>query len=140
MQKEKLGGSLARASTSPSGISAFLMPRNEGGPGSDRHDFSFLVGEMLVDLCDVLIGELLNLFFRILDLIFCDAAFFAGFLESFHGVATDVADGHAAILGHFTNDLYKFIAAFRAQLGEDNADELFIDGGVEAEVGFEDRF
>src|SRR5688572_28555790 len=51
---------------------------------SNGHDFFFFVGEVLVELGDVLIGEFLNLFFGVLHFVFGHAAILADFFQMFH--------------------------------------------------------
>jgi hypothetical protein len=69
--------------------------RNEGGArgrSSDRHDLGFLGLHELVDLGDVLVGQLLDVVAGTTLVVFGDFLVLDELLERFVGVATQVAD------------------------------------------------
>ena len=51
-----------------------------------------------------------------------------------------MAHGNTTVFGNFLGHLHEFFAAFVAKLGQDDANDLAIDGRVEAEVGCLDGF
>src|SRR2546430_7090932 len=91
---------------------------------SNRHDFFFLVSEVSINLPDIIVRELLQLFFGMLDVVLGGAAIVGVFFELFHGIAADVANRHATILGHFADDFHEFLAPFLAQLWKKNTDRF----------------
>ena len=81
-----------------------------------------------VNLGDVFVRQLLQFLLGVLGVVFGDAAVVAVLLELLHGVAPDVADGHAAILGHLADDLDELLAPLLAEFGEEQADGLALNG------------
>lgn len=74
-----------------------------GNTHSDLHQFLFLLGAHLVDLLDVLVGEILNVLFGLLLVVLGQFALLLGLLDVVDCVAADVADGDLGILGVFAD-------------------------------------
>lgn len=51
-----------------------------------------------------------------------------------------LADANAAFFSHAVGDFDKLLAALATELGDDTADGVAVDGGVEADVGGFDAF
>src|SRR5690349_2035447 len=64
---------------------------------SHLQDFFFLGGELRVDVTDVLVGELLDVDFRLLLVVLGDHLFLERFLHVGDHVAAHVAHGHARV-------------------------------------------
>src|SRR5215468_283326 len=115
-----------------------LMWRAERPSTSDRLDLFFLVREHLVDLLDVAVGQLLHLVGLVAMLVLRDLVILLGLLQSFHAVATDVADRNTALLGVFVGKLGELDAPLARELGNRDADELTVGRRIEAEPRFTD--
>src|SRR5690348_2887255 len=103
-----------------------------------RHDFALFVGEMLIDLGSVFVGEFLEFFLRVLLVVLGDTAVMGVLFELVHRVPPDVANGHAPILGHFSDNLNKLLATFLAQFWKEKAYGTALNGRGEAEIALED--
>src|SRR5437879_8949578 len=93
---------------------------------SDRLDFLFLVGQHLVDLLDVAVGQLLHLVGLLAVLVLRDLVIFLGLLQRLHAVASHVAHGDARLLGVFVPELGKLVAPLGRELWQRNADQLAV--------------
>ena len=105
-----------------------------GNTHSDLHQFLFLLGAHLVDLLDVLVGEILNVLFGLLLVVLGQFALLLGLLDVVDCVAADVADGDLGILGVFADLLREILAALLGQLREDEADNAAVILRVDAEI------
>src|ERR1051326_7076013 len=106
---------------------------------SNLHDLLLLGVERLIDVVDMSIGELLQLFADLSVLILSDLMILFGFFEGFHAVAADVANGDPPLLRIFVRKLYQFLAALLVQLRNGDAQQLSVDLGIETEAGIPDR-
>ena len=70
---------------------------------------SFPCGPVRVDLGDVIVGQLLHLLLRPQQFVFGNDAALGLLFEMLDGVAADMANGDAAILGHFLTTLVNSI-------------------------------
>ena len=105
-----------------------------GNTHSDLHQFLFLLGAHLVDLFDVLVGEVLNVLFGLLLVVLGQLTLLLGLLNVVDCVAADVADGDLGILGVFADLLREILAALLGQLREDEADNAAVILRVDAEI------
>jgi len=64
------------------------------------HDLFFFFGGNLIDLCDVLVSNLLTIILQVFQVILCDLA---GFLHRFQFIVGITADGADRNLGFFTH-------------------------------------
>src|SRR5262245_7056913 len=82
-------------------------------------DFRFLAGAGLIHLFDMLVGQLLQINFAALEIIFRDHLFLLEFAQVVMGGAADVADGDArffqAVVDHF-NELFAALFGERRML------------------------
>ena len=80
----------------------------------------------LVDLRDVLVGELLKLLLGSLQLIFRDRALALKLLQLVLRVAADVPDGNASLLGAMVDLLDELLAALLGERREGEADHAAV--------------
>src|SRR6478672_1366773 len=106
---------------------------------SDLEQLGFLVLEHLVDLVGVLLGDAVETLLRTGYVVLADLAVLLELLERLLGVAADVADRHAAVLGLGLGHLDVVLAALLGQLRQRHADGLAVVGGVHAQVRVPDR-
>ena len=90
-------------------------------------------------MCDVLVGELLDVVLRPVLLVDADLTGVDELLQVVHDVAAHVADGDAALLGEVPDDLHELLAPFLRQLRDRQADELAVVRRLQAEVRLHDR-
>ena len=105
-----------------------------GNTHSDLHQFLFLLGAHLVDLLDVLVGEILNVLFGLLLVVLGQFALLLGLLDVVDCVAADVADGDLAGLGILMDLLDELLTALLRELREVQADGLAVVLRVDAKV------
>src|SRR5580698_5561705 len=98
---------------------------------SDLHDFLLLGVERGVDVLDMPVGELLQLFTLGAVLVFADLVVFFEALEQVHAVAAHIAYGDAGGFGIFGGQLGKLLAALLVQFGQRNAQQLAVHLGIE---------
>ena len=72
----------------------------------------------------VIIGKLLQILFGLLHVVLGRPAVVCVLFDLFHRVTTDMANRHAAILGHLLDDLHELLAAFLAQFRKEQTDIL----------------
>ena len=75
------------------GIGPLSLRGAFGHCASNLHQFLFLLGAHLVDLLDVLVGEVLDVLFGLLLVVLGQLALLLGLLDVVDRVAADVADG-----------------------------------------------
>src|SRR5690606_4272991 len=109
------------------------------GRRSDLEQLGLLVLEHLVDLGDVLLGELVELLLRPPGLVLADLALLDQLVEGVLGVAADVAHRDAAVLRLRPRHLHVLLAALLRQLGEHHPDDLTVVARVHPEVAVPDR-
>ena len=102
---------------------------------SSRNNFR----RCLVDLFDILIGELLNVIFQLFDLILGYVAAFQ-LLEGIVCIAADVADCNLRALAFFLYLFGKIFSAVLGKLREYQADAGTVIGGVDADIRNHDGF
>ena len=86
------------------------------------------------EIVDPRIGDLLQLD---LGTVLVVGAGLAGLLELaqvVHHVAADVADRDAAVLGEVAHHLDELLATLLGELGDGEADQVAVVGGIEADV------
>src|SRR5690242_8738009 len=105
---------------------------------SDFEDLGLLGLQRAVDLADRRVGELLQLALGPVLLVLADIPALAQLAEVLHGVAADVADRDAALLGDLPGDLDHVLAAFLGHLRDLQPDDVAVVVGREAEVGLLD--
>ena len=105
-----------------------------GNTHSDLHQFLFLLGAHLVDLLDVLVGEVLDILFGLLLVVLGQFPLLLGLFDVVNRVAADVADGDLGVLGIFADLLREILAALLGQLREDEADDAAVILRVDAEI------
>src|SRR5690349_14243351 len=74
-------------------------------PASDVHDLFFLRRQVLVDLCDRLVGRLLDLAGLAVEVVLADVVVLLELLQEVEPVAADMACGDSRLLGIFVCDL-----------------------------------
>src|SRR5262245_65351683 len=97
------GGCVPRA-PSPAGA-------RSASTGSDMRDVFLLRRQHLVDLLDVVVGQLLHLGVALAVLVLGDLVILLELLEPLHPVAAHIAHGDAGLLGVFVRDLDQLLAA-----------------------------
>src|ERR1019366_8875818 len=115
-------------------ISCDLRALRVSGQPSHAEQVLFLVGQVLADVLDRLVRGSLDVLFEALRLILGRL----GLLDGLKGVAAEIADMHAAVLGKLVARLNELEAPLAAHLGKGNADEFTVHDGIEAEVGLLD--
>src|SRR5438874_10512115 len=75
---------------------------------SDFHDLGLFGLDQLIDLVDVIVVDLLEIFFGVLDVIFGHTL---QFLESFARMSPSVPNGDLPFLGQLVNDFHELFAA-----------------------------
>src|SRR4029453_6100853 len=92
-------------------------PRSDPRPParSDLLELGILVGHDLVDVRDVLVGELLELLLRADEVIFRDATVSLKFLELLLRVPPDVPNGNPALLTAVMDQLDQLLPALLGQ-------------------------
>src|SRR5690606_24919932 len=108
------------------------------GTSSLRHDFLLFRCSRRVDLADETVGQLLHLVSEALVLVLGDVLLLLVFLERFHPVAADVADGDLGLLGILVRQLDQLLAPLLGQVGHRQAQRLPVDDRVQSEVGVGD--
>src|SRR6185312_7434265 len=86
-----------RSCPSPAGVNAAGTITSPGLGGLYRHDLLFLGRQMLFHERDMLVGDVLDLFFGIFSLILAESVLLE-FLYLFDGFATDITYRHARLL------------------------------------------
>src|SRR3954462_3649167 len=114
-----------------------VRPARATRPGrSHFHDLGFFRLDQVVDLVDVVVVNLLQLFFRMLDVILGDAL---QLLERFARVGTRVPNGDLPFLGELVDDLRELLAALLVHRRQGHPDDRALRGRIEAEIGFANR-
>ena len=106
-----------------------------GNTHSDLHQFLFLLGAHLVDLLDVLVGEVLDILFGLLLVVLGDLAVLLRLLYLLYGIAADGADGNLGFFTLLLDGLGQFLAPFLGQFGEYKATALAVVGRIAAKIG-----
>lgn len=103
-------------------------------PGLDGHDFLFLVGDDLVDFTDEAVGQLLDVGLCTGFVVFGDFLVLREAFRSRIGFAAKIADRDLGVFTEALDDLGEFTAAFLRKRRKRNADEIAVDGRVQAEI------
>ena len=90
--------------------------------GSDLHQFLLFLGEQLVDLRDVAVGELLHLVLRLALGILGELLVLEQGLDLGVGVAADIADRDPCALAFVADDLDHIAAALFSQRRQGHPD------------------
>ena len=98
-----------------------MLDENSLTSGSDSHQLSFLMGDLLVDDFNLLISELLDLFLGALKIIFSNGSCFLELLSTIHCVATAGADANASFLRNLVDGADQILAAFFGEFRRDLA-------------------
>src|SRR3954447_16752647 len=93
---------------------------------SDLEDLGFLGLQQLVELRDLLVGELLELRLGAVLLVRAGLPGLLELAQVVHAVAADVADRDAAVLGDVSHHLDELLAALLRELGDREADDLAV--------------
>ena len=104
--------------------SAPLSPVGELVIRSDRHQFLVLLAAHLVDLFDVFVGEVLNVLFRLLLVVFGQLTLLLRLLDKVDRVAADIADGNLGVFAVFFDLFGQLFSALLGQLRENQADDF----------------
>ena len=104
------------------------------GDGLNLHELLILLGAHFVDLLDVFIGELLNVLFGLLLVVFGQFALLLGLLDEVNSIAADITDGDLRVLAVLFDLLGELFSALLGQLREDEADDAAVVLRVDAEV------
>src|SRR5213596_1334819 len=110
-------------------------PRRSSGT-SDLHDLGFFGLHRLLDQLQVIVVELLHVLFRVLLVVLGDVL---GLLDAGDRLRPRVADGHVPVLRELVYDFDQLAAPVLGERRQRNADEVAVVGGVEPQVGREDR-
>ena len=103
------------------------------------HDLGLFALQEVLDLRDVLVGELLDAILGAPLLVVADVAVLDELLEVVHDVAAHVSDRDPSLFGEVLDDLHELLAPFLRQLRDRQADDFAVVRRREAEVGLEDR-
>src|SRR5262245_5660132 len=106
---------------------------------SDLQQLFFFLGQHRVDVVDVPVRELLDLFLRAAVVVLGDESLLQHFLELVHDVVADGADRDARALRLVPRHLRELLAALLGHGRQRQADDLARRVGREAEVGLQDR-
>src|SRR4051794_19917455 len=106
---------------------------------SDLHDLGLFALQEVVDLCDVVVGELLHALLGGALLVVADVAVLDQVPEVLDRVTTNVSHRDATLLRHLPGDLHVFLAALLGQLRNGQADHLAVARRSQSEVGLLDR-
>ena len=87
---------------------------------------------------DVAIGNLLQFFFALLQIIFRDQFLFLEFTQILDQIAADIAHGHAAFFGAVVDQLDQLAAAFFGEGRQVQPDDFAIVVGSQSQVGGQD--
>src|ERR1041385_3724918 len=104
---------------------------------SDFHDLRFLGLHRLIHLSQVVVVQLLDVFFRVLLLVIGDVL---GLLDPADRLGARVPHGHAAFLGRLVHDLHQLAAPLFGEGGQRDADDVAVVRWGETQIGREDRF
>src|SRR5216117_4279768 len=110
-------------------------PRRSSGT-SDLHDLGFFGLHRLLDQLEVIVVELLHVLLRVLLVVLGDVL---GLLDAGDRLRPRVADGHVPVLRELVDDFDQLAAPLLGERRQRNADEVAVVGGVEPQVGREDR-
>ena len=96
----------------------------------------FLVLKELVDLLDVVVGELLDIILELLRGVLGDVSVLvlAFFLDVVVDVPPDVPDGHAAVLGELFGVLHDLVSPLLGEGRDGQTDDLAVIPRVETDV------
>src|SRR5689334_22029725 len=106
---------------------------------SDLKDLLFLLGQGIVDLLDVVVGHLLDLFVEAPVLVLGDLAILFHLLEHLHAVTPDIAHGDTPLLRIFMRDLGQLLPPLLGELRDRDAHQLAVGLGIDAEIRLTDR-
>src|SRR5829696_2359605 len=111
------------------------------GDGSDLnlHDLGLFALQKILDLRDVLVGQLLDAVLGAPLLVVPDVAVLDELLEVVHDVAAQGSDREPALPGEVLDDLHELLAPFLRQLRDRQTDDLAVVRRRETEIGLEDR-
>src|SRR3954462_14284842 len=109
-----------------------------GSAGSDLEQLALLVLDRLVDLVDVLRGQVLELLLRAAHLVLARLAVLGDAVELLLGPPAHVAHGDLGVLALAAGHLDQVAAALLGELREDHADDLAVVGRVDAQVAVAD--
>src|ERR687892_496446 len=145
---QPVSSSGAKKSSRSSNRSSSRRSRSSGGcPTSsarfaraplDLQELLLLVRQELVDPGHVLIGELLQLLLRPVQIVLRDLAVLLEPLQLFLGVTADVPHSHLAVLRPAVHDLDQFLAALLGELWERQPDHLAVVRRAQTEVRLHD--
>src|SRR5437867_7108191 len=110
-------------------------PRRSSGT-SDLHDLRLFALHRLLDQLEVIVVELLHVLLRVLLVVLGDVL---GLLDATDRLGAGVADRHAPFLGELVHHLHQLAAPLLGERRQRDADEVAVVGGVEPQVGGEDR-
>src|SRR5581483_3466659 len=126
-------------SGSINGLTRVSVRKREIRFSSDLHHFRFFALQQIVDLRDVLVGELLHARLGRALLVVADIALLHQLLEMLDRVAANVAHGDAAFLRHLPDHLDELLAPLLGELRDRQPDELAVVRRREPEIGLLDR-
>ena len=99
------------------------------------HEFLFLDAASIIDLLDILVGNILKILFSLLLIVFGDLGILLQLLDIVHSITADVADGNLAVFAVLLDLLDQFLTTFLGQHGEHKANDSAVVLGVDAQIG-----
>src|SRR5688572_26212073 len=96
----------------------------------DRHHFFLFRYYQPVDLFYVLVGAFLDFFFAALPFVFGKMLGLLGFLQMFHCVAADVANGYLRLFAELLDELHDLLATLFGERWQWDPDHRAVIAGI----------